>query len=48
MSEDTQLFSGSLRFVRLLYRQTVYSLKLSIRLASSLYATCISATIVPG
>ena len=47
-SEVTQLFVGSLRFVRLLYRLTVYSFKLSIPLASSLYATCISGTLVPG
>ena len=47
-SHDTQLFVSSLRFVRLLHRFTVYSFILSIPLASSLYATCISATFVPG
>ena len=47
-SWDTQLFAGSLRFVRLLHQFTVYSFILSIPLASSLYVTCISATFVPG
>ena len=39
---------GPFCFVHLLHRQKVYIFKLSILIASALYAPCISATFVPG